>query len=194
MNIFHIRPAWNGAYFADSIFKCVFMKGFLKILTEISLNVALRCPIDKNGPSNGFKTNWWQASCRPRMIEFNTLRQRQNGRHFPDDIFKCFFLNENVLILLNISLAFVPKVRINNIPALVRIMAWRRPGEKPLRVTPPQWVNCITRPHLVIERVKNSSLKLMCFPCEFIFTTRFQDWYLLIKLISIFFIGKTCKI
>ena len=29
---------------------------------------------------------------------FNTLRPRQNGQHFPDDIFKCIFLNENVLI------------------------------------------------------------------------------------------------
>ena len=26
----------------------------------------------------------------------NTLRPRQNGRHFPDDIFKWIFLNENV--------------------------------------------------------------------------------------------------
>ena len=26
----------------------------------------------------------------------NTLRPRQNGHHFPDDIFKCIFLNENV--------------------------------------------------------------------------------------------------
>ena len=26
----------------------------------------------------------------------NTLRPRQNGRHFPDDIFKRIFLNENV--------------------------------------------------------------------------------------------------
>ena len=27
---------------------------------------------------------------------FNTLRPRQNGRHFPDDIFRCIFLNETV--------------------------------------------------------------------------------------------------
>ena len=27
---------------------------------------------------------------------------------------------------------FVPKGPINNIPALVQIMAWRRPGDKPL--------------------------------------------------------------
>ena len=26
----------------------------------------------------------------------NTLRPRQNSRHFPDDIFKCIFLNGNV--------------------------------------------------------------------------------------------------
>ena len=48
----------------------------------------------------------------------NTLRPRQNGRHFPY-IFKFMhFLNENVLISLKISLKFVPTVRINNIPAL----------------------------------------------------------------------------
>ena len=27
---------------------------------------------------------------------FNKLRSWQNGRHFPDDIVKCIFLNENV--------------------------------------------------------------------------------------------------
>ena len=62
----------------------------------------------------------------------NTLRPRQKGRHFPDDIFKSIFLNENVWISINISLKFVRKGLINNIPALVQIMAWRRPGDKPL--------------------------------------------------------------
>ena len=38
----------------------------------------------------------------------------------------------NVIISIKISLKFVPKVRINNIPTLVQIMAWRRPGDKPL--------------------------------------------------------------
>ena len=85
--------------------------------------------------------------------QFNTLRPRQNRRHFADAIFKCIFLNENARISLKISLTFVPKVRINNIPALVQIMAWHRPGDKPLSepmmvsllthicVTRPQWVN-----------------------------------------------------
>ena len=40
-------------------------------------------------------------------------------------IFKCIFLNENVGILLKISLGFVPKVGINNIPALVQSPGWR---------------------------------------------------------------------
>ena len=65
-------------------------------------------------------------------VIINTLRPRQNGRHFADDIFKCIFLNENVWIPIKISLKFVPKGPINNIPALVQIMAWRRPGDKPL--------------------------------------------------------------
>ena len=63
---------------------------------------------------------------------FNTLRPRQNGRHFPDDTFKRIFLNENVRIAIKISLKFVPKGPINNIPALVQIMAWRHSGDKPL--------------------------------------------------------------
>ena len=34
----------------------------------------------------------------------NSLRPRQNGRHFADDILKRFFLNGNVSILIKISL------------------------------------------------------------------------------------------
>ena len=82
----------------------------------------------------------------------NTLRPRQDGRHFADDIFKWVFLNEDLWISINVSLKFVPKDPINNIPALVQIMAWRRPGDKPLSgpmilgllthicVPRPQWV------------------------------------------------------
>ena len=55
-----------------------------------------------------------------------------DGCHFPDDIFKCILLNEIVLIATNISLNFVLNVLINNIPALVQIMACCRPGNKPL--------------------------------------------------------------
>ena len=97
---------------------------------------------------------------QPRRV--NTLRPRQKGRHFADDIFKCIFLNEHVWIPIKISLKFVPKDPINNIPALVQIMAWRRPGDKPLSesmmvnlpthicVTRPQWVNITPASNFVL--------------------------------------------
>ena len=66
------------------------------------------------------------------------------------------FLEWNVWISIKISPKFVPNGLINNIQALVQIMAWRRLGDKPLSelsepvmvsllahicVTRPQWVN-----------------------------------------------------
>ena len=85
-------------------------------------------------------------------VKVNTLRPRQNGRHFADDIFKRNFLNENIWIPIKISLKFVPKGPINNIPALVQIMAWRRSGDNPL--SEPMMINllthiCVTRPQWV---------------------------------------------
>ena len=47
-------------------------------------------------------------------------------------IFNCIFLTGNVWISNKISLKFVPRDPFNNIPALVQIMAWRRPDDKPL--------------------------------------------------------------
>ena len=52
--------------------------------------------------------------------------------HFADDILKCIFLNDNVMMPIKISLKFVPKGQINNISALVQIMDWRRTGGRPL--------------------------------------------------------------
>ena len=59
----------------------------------------------------------------PDCWSINTLRPTQNGRRFADDTFKRSFLNENVRISIKISLMFVPKGQINNIPALVQLMA-----------------------------------------------------------------------
>ena len=83
------------------------------------------------------------------IVSVNTLRPRQNGHYFPDDMFKGIFLNENVSILITISVKFVPRCPINNIPALVQIIAWRRPGDEPL--SEPIMVSllshiCVTRP------------------------------------------------
>ena len=94
--------------------------------------------------------------CSLRLLHgawVNSLKPRQNGRLFADDTFKRIFLNDNISISTKNSLKFVPEGLINNIPVLVLIMAWRRPGDKPLSepmmvrslthicVTRPQWVN-----------------------------------------------------
>ena len=112
-------------------------------------------------------------------ILFNTLRPRQNGCHFADDTFKRIFLNENVIISIQISLKFVPKGPINNIPALVQIMAWRWPGDKPLSeamivsllthicITRPQWVNRtqLYNKHLIWCRILLELHALLMFSC-----------------------------
>ena len=49
-----------------------------------------------------------------------------------DDALKRIFLNKNVRISSKMSLKFVPKGPIDNIPALVHIIACRRPGDKAL--------------------------------------------------------------
>ena len=59
----------------------------------------------------------------------------QDGRHFADDISICIFVNKKLSNLIEISLRFVPKGPIDNIPALVKIMAWHRMGDKPLSVS-----------------------------------------------------------
>ena len=63
---------------------------------------------------------------------FNSLGPRQIGRHFPDDIFKYILLNENEYIAINISMKCFPMDVISNILALVEIIVWRHPGDKPL--------------------------------------------------------------
>ena len=67
----------------------------------------------------------------------------------------CIFFNENCCILIKFSLKYVRKGPIDNNPALVQIMAWRRSDDKPLSepmmvcllmhicVARPQWVNTL---------------------------------------------------
>ena len=94
----------------------------------------------------------WGSTTECVVTTVNTLRPRQNGRHFADDIFKCIFVNEYVWIPIKILLKFVPTGPINTIPALVQTMAWCRAGDKPLSepitVSLPTLI-CVTRPHWV---------------------------------------------
>ena len=66
----------------------------------------------------------------------------QNGRRFPDDIFRRIFVNENVCVLIKILHTFVPKGQINTNAAFFQIIAWLRIDDKPLSeaiVDPKHW-------------------------------------------------------
>ena len=58
-------------------------------------------------------------ACSYVTLLVNTLRSGQNCRHFANRIFKCIYLNENVRISLKMSLKFVSRRPINNVPSLV---------------------------------------------------------------------------
>ena len=75
--------------------------------------------------------------------------EAETKKKFPDNIFKCIFFNENVGISIKISLKVVHKGPINNILALVQIMAGQWSGAKPL--SEPMMVSllmhvCVTLP------------------------------------------------
>ena len=146
-DIFHITvPLWEES---TSDWKNIYVWGlgasYIRDLTVVYSIWQLQCNHYLWIMIHGLLIIW------PYVI--NTLRLWQNGHHFPDDIFKWIFLNENVWISINVSLKFVPGDPINNILKLVQIIAWRRPGDKPLSepmmvsllmqicVTRPQWVN-----------------------------------------------------
>ena len=119
----------------------------------------------------------WTYESSVETSFFNTLRPRRNEQPFADDIFKRIFLNENVWISIKISLKFVPKGSINNIPALGQIMAWRRSGDKPLSeammvsllkhicVTRPQWVNS-SSPSVAYMRQWSESALVQVMACR----------------------------
>ena len=105
----------------------------------------------------------FSRNCMNSMVWINTLKLRWNEQHFTDDIFKRIFFNENVWISIKISLKFVLKGPINNIPALVQIMAWRSSGDKPL--SEPMMVSlpthiCITRPQWVFAKCPEMTIFL----------------------------------
>ena len=81
----------------------------------------------------------------------NTLRPRQNGRRFENTFSNVFSWMKKCIFF--ISLKFVHKGPLNNIPAFIQMMAWCLSGGKPLSepmmvsllthvcVTFPLWVN-----------------------------------------------------
>ena len=125
--IWHQSGTWSHADYCSWFF--IFFLNFHWLLTlfqSLTLKSALRLHMDctctvltKFGPHMSLEG-------------VNKLRLRQNDQHLPDNIFKCIFLNNNVWISNTIWLNFVPKGPIGKNTALVQIMAWHRPGNKPL--------------------------------------------------------------
>ena len=85
-----------------------------------------RTSSDAYGLSNHWICNAWlietlEDICTSNLVEisggydkesFNSLRPRQNGSRFADDIFKCIFLNENVRISIKIHWSLFPRVQL----------------------------------------------------------------------------------
>ena len=140
------RCEQNGWYFANDIFNCILFNGNNFILLNL-------CAGD-------LMTSTFSA-----QKAINTLRPRQNSSHFANDISICIFLNENAWISIKISLNFVPKRSIFNIPSLY--MAWCQPGNKPsshpmvvsllmhICITRRQWVK-VVKNFMDFKSIKNS--------------------------------------
>ena len=64
----------------------------------------------------------------PVDFVLNSSPPGQNGHHFTHNTFKRILTNEKHLILIHISLTFVPEGPIDNKAALVQVMAWRCPA------------------------------------------------------------------
>ena len=138
--------------------------------TEASLSYTINCMVADDLAMQGTKTSAASNGIVLLCLEYsyfstcyvdmaNTLTRRQDGCHFPDDMFKCIFLTENMWISIEFSLKFLCMGPINNIATLVQIMAWHCPGDKPFPepvvvsllthvcVTWPQWVKWLQTCH-----------------------------------------------
>ena len=140
---------------------------------KLAFTCALVINIPRLAPESICSGVLWDVT----VLLISTLRPRRNEQHFADDIIKRIFFNENVWISIKISLKFVPKGPNNNISALVQIMAWRRPGDKPLSepmmvslpthkcATRPQWVNYLAWAELLRFNIVNILAADAMAPC-----------------------------
>ena len=97
----------------------------------------------------------------------NTLRPRQMAAIFQTTFWNGFSWMKMFEYRLKFHWSFFPGGPINNIPTLVQVMAWRRPGDKPLSepmmvrlpthicVTRTQWVNWVLFCSYVVSNKKN---------------------------------------
>ena len=109
--------------------------------------------------------------------------------------FRMYFLERKCVNFIKISLKFVRNGPINNIPALVHIMAWRRPGDKPLSepmmaslvthicVTQPQGVKMLTavHPSICLLKYNRRHDAKMTFYASPHLVTMYFDFYTLVQ-------------
>ena len=92
-----------------------------------------------------FGGKWQTHSIGAALITSSPLSH--NGRYFADNTLKCMFVNEYFFILIRILLKFATKGEIDNKPALVQVMAWRRTGDKPLPEPMLTQINDVSMPN-----------------------------------------------
>ena len=109
-----------------------------------------------------------------QLIWVNTLKLQQNVPYFTDNIFQCIFLNENFWSLNTISLKYVSEGPIDNMVALVQIMAWCWSGDKSLpdhQCWPSSLMHiCSTR-----KRWVNQIVRLRCEKVDTILLVTFSN-------------------
>ena len=121
-------------------------------LRHTYLWLVINCAHEKTSAVYGDALHNCYDRCR-WQCSINALRPRQNGRYSAYDIFKCILLNENLRILITISLKFVPNGSIEIMPALFLVTAWHGQAQGHYLnrwrssllahkgITRPQWIN-----------------------------------------------------
>ena len=163
------RLKLKGLHFID-ILKLIFLYASWCISIQISLKFVYKDPnnntlklvqiiVNAEQVTSHCLKQWWpnlrMHSCVTRLCWVNTLRQRQNGcrfrrRHFSNT----FYWMKMYEFQLKFHWSLFLRVQLTIFPALVQIMAWHQPGDKPLSepmlvslpmhicVNRPQWLNC----------------------------------------------------
>ena len=111
-----------------------------------------------------------QNSCRiyksvKRVLWLTHWGRYKMAANFLKTFSRAFSWMKKIWILIEIRLKFVPNDPINSFPVLVQIMAWRRPGDKPL--SEPMLVSlqthiCATRPQWVKGLVSENAYRHVC--------------------------------
>ena len=134
-------------------------------------------------PSAGLNSMYHRGLCWYVGVErkWTTFRRRH---------FQTYFIQRKCLNLDDISLKFVSKGPINNISALVQIMAWRRSGDKPL--SEPMMASLLT--HICVTRLQwvNNVVYLRLGHRWVITSHRFMWVRLFIHVLKLMFLANLC--